>query len=247
MRLQDRRDGRSPRLSCGPRGAGRRVRVDRRTFRLRQEHAALHPRRFLPRRRRRSDRRQGRERPGHRPRRGVPGIRAVSVAHGPQNIRYGLETTGDVQAASARKSSQRLIRTIGLQGFEDRFPRELSGGMKQRVAIARTLAYDPEILLLDEPFGALDAQTRETMQDELLRSVAGDAQDRRDGHARRQRSGLSVGPRAGDVEAAGPDRAGIHVTIDRSGGREATILNDVSITCATKSGSPCAGRRRRPA
>src|SRR5262249_19334645 len=85
-----------------------------------------------------------------------------------QNIRYGLEMTG-VLRAEREAIVSRLIKTIGLQGFEHRFPRELSGGMKQRVAIARTLAYDPKTRLLDEPFGALDAQTRETMQDELLR------------------------------------------------------------------------------
>jgi len=85
-----------------------------------------------------------------------------------QNIRYGLEMTG-VARRQREETVERLVRTIGLEGFEHRFPRELSGGMKQRVAIARTLAYDPEILLLDEPFGALDALTRETMQDELLR------------------------------------------------------------------------------
>ena len=85
-----------------------------------------------------------------------------------QNIRYGLEMSG-TPGRQCAEIVERLVRTIGLQGFEHRFPRELSGGMKQRVAIARTLAYDPKILLLDEPFGALDALTREGMQDELLR------------------------------------------------------------------------------
>jgi NitT/TauT family transport system ATP-binding protein len=85
-----------------------------------------------------------------------------------QNIAYGLEMTG-VPREERNVIVDRLVRTIGLDGFENRFPRELSGGMKQRVAIARTLAYDPKILLLDEPFGALDALTRETMQDQLLR------------------------------------------------------------------------------
>ena len=84
------------------------------------------------------------------------------------NIGYGLERQG-MPAVQRERTIKRLIGVIGLEGFEDRFPRELSGGMKQRVAIARTLACEPAILLLDEPFGALDAQTREVMQDELLR------------------------------------------------------------------------------
>ncbi len=85
-----------------------------------------------------------------------------------RNILYGLETQG-VPAAERAAAANRFIEMIGLAGFEDRFPRELSGGMRQRVALARTLACNPSILLLDEPFGALDAQTREFMQDELLR------------------------------------------------------------------------------
>lgn len=84
------------------------------------------------------------------------------------NIAYGLQMKG-LPAAEQRETVERYIDLIGLSGFESRFPRELSGGMKQRVALARTFAYGPDILLLDEPFGALDSQTREIMQDELLR------------------------------------------------------------------------------
>ncbi|MDR2611874.1 MAG: ABC transporter ATP-binding protein [Deltaproteobacteria bacterium] len=85
-----------------------------------------------------------------------------------KNVEFGLEMKG-VASAERGEISRRFIDLVNLQGFEDRYPHELSGGMKQRVAIARALAYDPEILLMDEPFAAVDAQTRETLQDELMR------------------------------------------------------------------------------
>ncbi len=83
------------------------------------------------------------------------------------NILYGLERQG-MERGEREKRVQDFIELVGLAGFEDSYPSQLSGGMKQRTAIARTLAIDPKILLMDEPFGALDAQTRHLMQSELL-------------------------------------------------------------------------------
>jgi NitT/TauT family transport system ATP-binding protein len=85
------------------------------------------------------------------------------------NVSYGLELRGQLSRPAIRDRARELINLVGLQGFEDHYPTELSGGMQQRVNLARALAVDPDILLLDEPFAALDAQTREFMQAELLR------------------------------------------------------------------------------
>ena len=140
------------------------------------------------------------------------------------NITYGLEGKG-LTRRQREEIASRYVQRIGLTGFEGRFPRELSGGMKQRVAIARTLAYDPDILLMDEPFGALDAQTRELMQDQLLdlwqetgKTVLLVTHDVSEAVFLSQRV-VVMTSRPGRIKAVFP------VTLDRTRDRESTMIS----------------------
>jgi NitT/TauT family transport system ATP-binding protein len=112
------------------------------------------------------------------------------------NVLFGLEVRGH-GFADTRPTAETLIKLVGLSGFENHYPSELSGGMRQRVNLARALAIDPEVLLMDEPFASLDAQTREIMQRELLENLEPAQENRAIHHPSDRRGDLSRRPRAG--------------------------------------------------
>ncbi|MCI1191646.1 ABC transporter ATP-binding protein [Calidifontimicrobium sp. SYSU G02091] len=114
------------------------------------------------------------------------------------NVMAGLEFRG---VADARATAEEWLRRVGLGGFGDRYPHQLSGGMRKRTSLAQTLALDPDIILMDEPFSALDIQTRQLMENEVLALWAGD------GGERRAAPSAPPAPAGGGRVAAGSSRA----------------------------------------
>ena len=119
------------------------------------------------------------------------------------NAAFGLRRNG-VAEAEVRRRVDDALAFMGLKDFARAYPAQLSGGMRQRVCIARTLVLQPRLILLDEPFGALDAQTRLLMGDEVLAAVAAHRRDRAADHACARRGGHAVGPHRRHVGAARP-------------------------------------------
>ena len=122
------------------------------------------------------------------------------------NVLFPLDMMGSASTRAGRARARDLLALVGLAGFEGKYPRELSGGMQQRAGICRALVHDPDILLMDEPFGALDALTREELTIELMRIWQRAAEDHPVRHPFDPRGGAARRPRGRDVAAARPRR-----------------------------------------
>ena len=166
-----------------------------------------------------------------------------------KNIELPLELKGWSKAKRQARADE-MLELVQLADFGAHMPWQLSGGMQQRVAIARALASHPPLLLMDEPFGALDEMTREHMQAELLRICAAAADERGVRHPLDPRGGLPVEPRRRDVASAGPDhrhhrRATRHRTATRTPARR-TSSTRRSPRCARRSAARRDSRATAP-
>ncbi len=161
------------------------------------------------------------------------------------NVLFALEVQGRLNDET-RARAEMLIRAVGLAGFEHYYPHELSGGMRKRTALIRTLVYDPPVILMDEPFAAVDAQTRTQLQADLLKLWEPRAQDHHLRHPRHHRGDCARRPRAGAEQAALAHRGRAHDPDPAAAQREGHLrASQASRRRTRKSGRTCNDRRAR--